>query len=104
MAAPRPRLTAHHLGIDGSLCDPADVVAAEDYEPVVSLVMLSAQATTPEWMSQAACRGTATGLWFPQRGEKTETAKEICHAGFAIKPFPAPSNPGGVRLKARALN
>lgn len=33
---------------------------------------------TPQWMRQAACKGTDPDLWFPERGELTSEARAIC--------------------------
>jgi len=33
-----------------------------------------------EWMQQANCRGVDPELFFPERGESTKEAKDICHA------------------------
>ncbi|HET9733186.1 MAG TPA: WhiB family transcriptional regulator [Acidimicrobiales bacterium] len=38
----------------------------------------------PAWMARAACRGTPTSVFFPERGESGETAKLLC-AGCPVR-------------------
>jgi WhiB family transcriptional regulator, redox-sensing transcriptional regulator len=42
-----------------------------------SLPSLEDLVNRPAWMKQAACRGRAE-LYFPERGESTREAKELC--------------------------
>ncbi len=32
----------------------------------------------PPWMAKAACRGVASSVFFPERGESPERARELC--------------------------
>ena len=34
--------------------------------------------TRPPWHQDAACRGMPTSWWYPQRGESTDNAKQVC--------------------------
>lgn len=34
----------------------------------------------PTWMAEANCRGLDPDLFFPQRGQPTEQAKQVCRA------------------------
>ncbi len=36
------------------------------------------QRLRPPWMAEAACRGVATSVFFPERGESPERARELC--------------------------
>lgn len=58
--------------------DPADIVA--EFDPAVAArTFVDWIATmTPSWHLDALCREYPGGWWFPQRGEPTDPARQIC--------------------------
>jgi WhiB family transcriptional regulator, redox-sensing transcriptional regulator len=53
-----------------------EYLMAPDEAPLPSLADLIP--ARPPWMAQALCRGMASGIFFPSRGEATDEAREVC--------------------------
>ncbi len=46
--------------------------------------LLAELVNRPAWHRRAACRGSGTDLFFPERGQSTERAKALC-AGCEVR-------------------
>lgn len=69
---PTPGVRRHH---HGGICDTCNMrrYRGTNIEPPTP--------TTPpgDWIFEAACTDSTPDAWFPELGESTKAAKEICH-------------------------